>query len=170
MKNTLSTKPYGYLFKYSFFEPFKTTIKNTSVQTHTYISTSTLFFRQEKTTRWGSPYSKLLLKGCELEEMFNITKFRIFDSYPRIYICPISTNFKKNHVQHQIWPYSNSFLNRKELGKHFYTKKLRIFHNFPTPYHLRQSDKPFAKNRKNKFRPEFHRFSNYFWMVYNLKK
>ena len=119
-------------------------------------------FPERKIARWILPYSKLLLNGCEVEKTFNMTKFRIFNSYQRYIICHISTNFKKNLVQNQIWPYSNSFLNRKELEKHFYTKKLRILHSFPTPYHLRQSDKPFAKNRENTFRPEFHRFTNYF--------
>ena len=49
-------------------------------------------------------------------------------------------------------------------------KKLRIFHSFATPYHLRQSDKLFAKNCENTFRPEFHHFSNYFYIIQNQKK
>ena len=97
----LSTKPYGHPFKYSFLEPFKTIVKNTSVQTHTYINTSTLFFKQEKTTRWVSPYSKLLLNGCEVEKTFNMTKFRIFDSYPTVYYLPHFDKLLKKRVQNQ---------------------------------------------------------------------
>ena len=58
----------------------------------------------------------------------------------------------------------NSYLNHKELEKTFYMQKLRIFHSFPTPYHLRQSDKPFAKNSEKTFRP---RISPFFKLLLN---
>ena len=62
--------------------------KNSSVQTYTYISTTFLFFKREKTARSVMPYSKLLSNGCEVEKTFNMTKFRIFDSYPTVYYLP----------------------------------------------------------------------------------
>ena len=62
-ENTLSTNPCKHQYKYPFSESFKTS----SVQTYTYISTTTLFFIQEN-SRIRHAYSKLLLNGCEVEK------------------------------------------------------------------------------------------------------
>ena len=146
-----------------FWEQFKITLQKITQYKHTHLSVWVLCFSDRKTVRSVLPYSKLLLNGCKVEKMFNMTKFRIFDSYPTVYYLPYFDKlFFKNRVQNQIWPYSNSFLKCMELEKHFYTKELCILHSFRTPYHLRQSDKPFAKNSEKTFCPEFHRFSNYF--------
>ena len=87
-KNTLSTKPCKHQYKYPFLEPFKITLEKIAQYKHTYISVRLLCFSHEKTTGSVMPYSKLLLNGSEVEKTFNMTKFRIFDSYPTVYYFP----------------------------------------------------------------------------------
>ena len=87
-ENTLSTNPCKHQYKYPFSEPFKITLHKIAQYKHTYISVRLLCFSHEKTAGSVMPYSKLLLNGCEVEKTFNMTKFRIFDSYPTVYYLP----------------------------------------------------------------------------------
>ena len=87
-ENTLSTNPCKHQYKYHFSEPFKITLQKIAQYKHTHISVRLLCFSDEKTAGSVMPYSKLLLKGCKVEKMFNMTKFRIFDSYPTVYYLP----------------------------------------------------------------------------------
>ena len=94
-ENMLSTNPCNHQYKYPFSEPFKITLQKMAQYKHTHISVRLLCFSDEKIAGSVMPYSKLLLNGCELEKTFNMTKFRIFDSYPTVYYLPISINFFK---------------------------------------------------------------------------
>ena len=94
-ENMLSTNPCKHQYKYPFSEPFKITLQKIAQYKHTYISVRLLCFSDEKTVGSVMPYSKLILNGCEVEKTFNITKFRIFDSYPTYIICPILINILK---------------------------------------------------------------------------
>ena len=87
-ENTLSTNPCKHQYKYPFSEPFKITLQKIAQYKHTHISVRLLCFSDEKTAGSVMPYSKLLLNGCEVEKTFNMTKFRIFDSYPTVYYLP----------------------------------------------------------------------------------
>ena len=95
-ENTLSTNPCKHQYKYPFSEPFKITLQKIAQYKHTHISVRLLCFPDKKTTRSIMSYSKLLLNGCEVEKTFNMTKFRIFDSYATVYYLPYSDKlFKK---------------------------------------------------------------------------
>ena len=88
-ENTLSTNPCKHQYKYPFSEPFKITLQKIAQYKHTHISVRVLCFSDGKNSRSVLLYSKLLLNNCKFEKMFNMTKFRIFDSYPTVYYLPL---------------------------------------------------------------------------------
>ena len=87
-ENTLSTNPCRHQYKHPFLEPFKMTLQKIAEYKRAHISVRLLCFSDEKTAGSVMPYSKLLLNGYEVEKMFNMTKFRIFYSYPMVYYLP----------------------------------------------------------------------------------
>ena len=87
-ENTLSTNRCKHQYKYLFSELSKITLQKIAQYKHTHISVRLLCFSDEKTTGSVMLYSRLLLNGCKVEKTFNMTKFRIFDSYPTVYYLP----------------------------------------------------------------------------------
>ena len=99
-ENMLSTNPCKFQYKYTFLESFKTTVQKIAQYKHTRISVRLLCFSDEKTAGSIMPYSKLLLNCCEVKKTSNITKFRIFDSYPTLYYLPhFDKLFKKPRLK-----------------------------------------------------------------------
>ena len=90
-----------------FSEPFKITLQKIAQYKHTHISVRLLCFSDENIAGSVMPYSKLLLNGGEVEKMFNMTKFRIFDSYPTVCYLPyfdklfkkITLKIKFDHIR-----------------------------------------------------------------------